>query len=43
MENFGFTFVGDVRCIGMVGAIELVKDKKTKELLISKSGLARDF
>ncbi len=24
-------FVGDVRCIGMVGAIELVKDKKTKE------------
>ncbi|MFA5104555.1 MAG: adenosylmethionine--8-amino-7-oxononanoate transaminase [Candidatus Margulisiibacteriota bacterium] len=24
-------YVGDVRCLGMVGAIELVKDKKTKE------------
>jgi len=24
-------FVGDVRCIGMIGAIELVEDKKTKK------------
>ena len=24
-------FVGDVRCIGMVGAVELVRDKETKE------------
>jgi adenosylmethionine-8-amino-7-oxononanoate aminotransferase len=24
-------FVGDVRCIGMVGAVELVRDKKTKQ------------
>jgi len=33
MEKFrDLPFVGDVRCIGMVGAIELVKDKKTKRL-----------
>ncbi len=32
MEKFReLPFVGDVRCLGMVGAIELVKDKKTKE------------
>ena len=27
----GLKFVGDVRCIGMVGAAELVSDKETKE------------
>ncbi len=26
-----FDFVGDVRCIGLIGALELVKDKKTKK------------
>lgn len=26
-----FDFVGDVRCIGLIGAIELVRNKKTKE------------
>ncbi len=32
MEKFrDLPFVGDVRCIGMVGAIELVKDKKTRK------------
>ncbi|MDD5327052.1 MAG: adenosylmethionine--8-amino-7-oxononanoate transaminase [Phycisphaerae bacterium] len=32
MEKFKqLPFVGDVRCIGMVGALELVKDKKTKK------------
>ncbi len=32
MEKFRqLPFVGDIRCIGMVGAIELVKDKKTKK------------
>ncbi len=32
MEKFRtLDFVGDVRCLGMVGAIELVRDKKTKE------------
>jgi adenosylmethionine-8-amino-7-oxononanoate aminotransferase len=30
-EARGLSSVGDVRCIGMIGAIELVKDKKTKE------------
>jgi adenosylmethionine-8-amino-7-oxononanoate aminotransferase len=32
MEKFrDLPFVGDVRCIGMVGAVELVEDKKTKK------------
>ena len=32
MKNFRkLSFVGDVRCIGMVAAIELVKDKNTKQ------------
>ena len=32
MKNFRkLPFVGDVRCIGMVAAIELVKDKNTKQ------------
>ena len=32
MEDFKpLDFVGDVRCIGMVAAIELIRDKKTKE------------
>ncbi len=31
MERFkGLPHVGDVRCLGMIGAIELVKDKKSK-------------
>jgi len=33
MGKFGaLPFVGDVRCIGMIGAIEIVKNKKTKEM-----------
>ncbi|MEK7375722.1 MAG: adenosylmethionine--8-amino-7-oxononanoate transaminase, partial [Candidatus Margulisiibacteriota bacterium] len=33
LEKFKtFSFVGDVRCIGMIGAVEIVKDKKTKEM-----------
>jgi len=33
LENFRkLDFVGDVRYIGMIGALELVKDKKTKEI-----------
>lgn len=44
--------VGDVRCLGMIGALELVKDKKTKEtfsfeerigLRIYKEGLKRNL
>jgi len=32
MEKFReFSLVGDVRCIGMVGALEFVKDKQSKE------------
>jgi adenosylmethionine-8-amino-7-oxononanoate aminotransferase len=32
MEKFrDLPFVGDVRCLGMVAAIELVRDKQTKE------------
>jgi len=32
LEDFaGLRFVGDVRYIGMIGALELVKDKKTKK------------
>lgn len=37
LESFrGFKFVGDVRYIGLVGALELVKNKKTKKPFGSK-------
>ncbi len=35
--------VGDVRCIGMIGAIELVKNKKTKERFDPKRRLSLDI
>jgi adenosylmethionine-8-amino-7-oxononanoate aminotransferase len=42
MENFRpLRFVGDVRYIGMVGAIELVRDKKTKELFDVKERIGQ--
>lgn len=32
LEGFrDYPFVGDVRCLGVIGALELVKDKKTKK------------
>ncbi len=53
MESFkDMRFVGDVRCIGAIGAVELVKDKKTKKpfdfkermgLKIYKEGLKRNI
>ena len=53
LEKFrDLEFVGDVRCIGLIGAIELVKDKKTKEgfglkrrmaLEVYKSGLKNNL
>jgi len=33
-------FVGDVRCIGLIGCIEMVKDKKTKESFGLKKRMA---
>ena len=53
MEEFrGLPIAGDVRYIGMIGAIELVKDKRTKEsfslkeragLEVYKEGLKRNL
>lgn len=42
LEKFRpLNFVGDVRYIGMVGAIELVRDKKTKELFDVKERIGQ--
>jgi adenosylmethionine-8-amino-7-oxononanoate aminotransferase len=42
MEKFReLSFVGDVRCIGLVAAIELVKNKKTKELFDIKERIGQ--
>jgi adenosylmethionine-8-amino-7-oxononanoate aminotransferase len=42
LERFRpLNFVGDVRYIGMVGAIELVRDKKTKQLFDVKERIGR--
>jgi adenosylmethionine-8-amino-7-oxononanoate aminotransferase len=44
MEKFRqLPLVGDVRCIGMVGALELVKDKKTKKLFDVKERIGQQI
>lgn len=44
LERFkGLSIVGDVRYIGMIGAIELVKDKRTKETFSFKERIGLDI
>src|SRR5881227_2329330 len=41
-ELRGLDIVGDVRGIGLLGAVELVKDRQTKELFDASAGTARN-